>query len=172
MTTTKLQYIAHYRSEGLTPIPLHEYNNGACTCEDRGKCEHAGKHPRIKRQKAIDATEADWQKWLRAWPDMNIGILTGADTGIFVVDVDPRHGGDKSLNQILDEHGELPVTVRAITGGGGEHYVFRIPDGMTVRNSVGDEKGIGGIAPGIDIRGNGGLIVVEPSTTKGAYKWS
>jgi len=60
----------------------------------------------------------------------------------------------------------LPITLTANTGGGGTHYLFQIPAGSTIRNSASD------IAPGIDIRGDGGLIVVAPSTTQGTYTWN
>jgi putative DNA primase/helicase len=96
---------------------------------------------------------------------MNIGILTGSETGVFVVDIDPRHHGDVSLNQLQFEHGALPKTLTAATGGGGIHYLFKIPPGVSVKNSAGK------LGPGIDIRGDGGLIVVEPSRTTGDYKW-
>lgn len=163
---SKLQYVQHYRTQGLTPIPLHGLVSGACTCQDGNDCQSAGKHPRVKRQDAIDATEQHWARWLKSWPDMNIGILTGAETGVMVLDIDPRHGGDESLKNLEATNGSLPITLSANTGGGGIHYLFQIPEGLTIRNSAGD------IAPGLDIRGNGGLIVVEPSTTQGAYTWN
>lgn len=168
----KLEYVQHYRAQGLTPAPLYGLVSGTCTCPSGEKCGSGGKHPRVKRQAAIDATEQQWANWLQKWPGMNIGILTGSDTGVFVVDIDPRHGGGKSLAALIEEHGELPTTASALTGGGGTHYLFRIPQGLTIRNSAGDENATQGIAPGIDIRGDGGLIVVEPSTTTGAYTWN
>ena len=171
MSPTKQDYISGYRSLGLTPIPLYGYNEGACSCGATA-CTSAGKHPRVKRQTAIEATEDKWQSWIKVWPDMNIGILTGSDTGIFVVDIDPRHGGDKSLAALEAKFGKFPATAVATTGGGGIHYLFRAPLGITIRNSAGDEVGSRGVAPGIDIRGDGGLIVVEPSVTKGAYRWN
>ena len=163
---TKSEYVKHYRTQGLTPIPLHSLVSGACTCPDGDQCTSAGKHPHTKRQDAIGATEQHWTRWLKSWPDMNIGILSGGDTGIFVVDVDPRHGGDESLKILEATYGSLPVTLTATTGGGGIHYLFQIPEGLDIRNSA------GGLAPGLDIRGEGGLIVVEPSTTQGAYTWN
>ncbi len=54
------------------------------------------------------------------------------------------------------EHGALPETVRAETGGGGEHHFFRHPGGE-VRNSAGK------LGAGVDVRGDGGYIVVPPS---------
>ena len=160
------KYISHYRAQGMIPIPLHGIVSGTCTCDKGKKCTSGGKHPRVIRKDAIDATEQQWANWIKSWPDMNIGILTGSDTGICVVDIDPRHGGDESLKALVAQHGSLPITLSANTGGGGIHYLFQIPPGQTIRNSAGV------IAPGIDIRGDGGLIVVEPSTTKGKYKWN
>lgn len=166
MKNAKFEYVQHYRTQGLTPIPLHGLVSGACTCPAGDQCTSAGKHPRVKRQDAIDATGQDWARWFKSWPDMNIGILTGSDTEVMVLDIDPRHGGDDSLEKLEATHGNLPATLTANTGGGGTHYLFQIPQGMTIKNSAGD------IAPGLDIRGDGGLIVVAPSTTQGAYSWN
>lgn len=166
MNNTIIEYAQHYLAQGLTPIPLYGLVSGACTCPAGNQCTSAGKHPRVKRQDAIGATGQDWVRWFKSWPDMNIGILSGSDTGVLVLDIDPRHGGDASLTTLEATHGKLPATLTANTGGGGTHYVFQIPQGMTIKNSAGD------IAPGLDVRGNGGLIVVEPSTTQGAYTWN
>lgn len=165
MHDTKTRWVAHYRTQGLMPIPLHGVRDDACTCRLGEKCTSKGKHPRIKRQDAVAAGDSDWQQWLQRWPDMNLGILTGEETGIFALDIDPRHGGVQSIAQIEAAHGPFPATVTASTGGGGLHYLFHIPPGARIGNSC------GAIAPGIDIRGNGGLIVVAPSVTKAAYAW-
>jgi putative DNA primase/helicase len=168
---TITDFVLHYHHEGLTPTPLHDVASGVCSCHEGKNCTSSGKHPRVKRQQAIEANGSTWKGWLEAWPNMNLGILTGEESGVFAVDIDPRHGGDKSLEALIKANGSLPPTPSASTGGGGTHFLFTIPDGMTIKNSVGDEHGLGGIAPGIDIRGNGGLIVVEPSFTKGGYTW-
>ncbi len=172
MNNTKLSYALHYQSQGLIPIPLFGVVDSVCSCAKGSTCESTGKHPRVKRATAIAATAENWKTWCAAWPEMNLGILTGSDTGVFVVDIDPRHNGDTSLKALFSIHGAFPATVTASTGGGGTHYLFQIPAGTTIRNSAGDEAGNAGIAPGLDVRGNGGLIVVEPSTTKGAYSWN
>jgi hypothetical protein len=64
------------------------------------------------------------------------------------------HGGDESLAELVREHGELPATVEALTGGGGRHLFSRT--GGTIRNRS-------NMRPGIDVRGDGGYIVVAPS---------
>jgi putative DNA primase/helicase len=73
-----------------------------------------------------------------------------------VLDIDPRHDGDETLAQLEKEHGDLPLTWRFLTGGGGEHILFRHPGGI-VPNSAGK------IGEGIDVRGDGGYIVAPPS---------
>jgi hypothetical protein len=104
-------------------------------------------------------------EWYRRSPDYNVGIVTGALSGLVVLDVDPRHGGDKSLRKLEREHGSLPKTLESITGGGGRHVYFSHPGGE-VRNRV-------GIVPGIDLRGDGGCIVAPPSVHPSGkrYRW-
>ncbi len=102
--------------------------------------------------------------WWKNWPEANIGIPTGFATGFDVLDVDPRHGGDESLAELEIEHGKLPETVEALTGGGGRHILFKHRDG--VHNSEGRRAGL-------DVRGEGGYVIVAPSLHKtgGTYEW-
>ncbi len=99
-------------------------------------------------------------KQIRAWwkrhPEANVAIATGAPSGIVVLDVDPRHGGDKSLTELQRKYGPLPVAPRVLTGGGGSHIYFAHP-GCVVQNSAGR------IARGLDVRGDGGYVVAPPS---------
>ncbi len=160
-----MDYVKHYQSQGFVPIPLYGMRAGICTCRLGAQCTSSGKHPIIKRQTVIAAGDELWSSWIATHPSMNLGILTGSESGIFVLDVDPRHGGDESYEELIQLIGPLPVTLAAQTGGGGRHYVFKIPPGVAIKNSVGT------LGEGLDVRGEGGLIVVEPSVTKGEYKW-
>lgn len=103
--------------------------------------------------------------WFRRSPDYNVAVVTGALSGLVVLDVDPRHGGDESLKELEHEHGPLPKTVESITGGGGRHVYFSHP-GEEVHNRA-------NIKPGIDLRGDGGCIVVPPSVhpSGNRYRW-
>lgn len=105
------------------------------------------------------------QDWFRQWPDANVGIVTGAISGVVVLDVDPAHGGEASLEQLEHEHGPLPHTLEARTGGGGRHLYFAHP-GRPVANRV-------GLWPGIDLRGDGGCVVTPPSLHRSGrrYLW-
>jgi len=111
------------------------------------------------------ASADDVRGWFARWPDANVGIVTGAVSGLVVVDVDRQHGGEESLTRLEREHGPLPITVEAISGGGGRHLYFSHPGGH-LHNQV-------GLAPGIDLRGDGGVSVAPPSVhPSGAhYAW-
>jgi hypothetical protein len=104
----------------------------------------------------------------RKWPDANIGIPTGEASRWLVIDIDPRHGGDASLTALIEQHGdEWLQTMQARTGGGGHHLIFSFPQGSNIRNSAGK------LGVGIDVRGEGGYIVVAPSLHASGrrYEW-
>jgi hypothetical protein len=94
------------------------------------------------------------QRWWSQRPSAAIGIACGDASGFFVVDVDPRNGGDKSLAALEATHGALPPTVRALTGGGGVHILFRHARGTSYRKNL---------ATGIDLKGTNGYVVASPS---------
>src|SRR5690606_12483269 len=86
------------------------------------------KAPSIRDWPDVATTDAELiRQWWSRWPDHGIGIACGPGSGLWVLDVDPRNGGDDSLATLTAEHGALPDTVEAITGGGGRHLLFRWP---------------------------------------------
>jgi hypothetical protein len=111
------------------------------------------------------ATEDEINEWYQLWPSANVGIVTGAISGLVVLDIDPRHGGEQSLAQWEKIFDPLPVTLEARTGGGGRHVYFKHPGGV-IHNRA-------GIASGIDLRGDGGCVVAPPSihSSGKAYTW-
>ena len=94
----------------------------------------------------------------------NVGIATGSVSGIVVLDVDPRNGGDASLLELERLHGPLPETVSVATGGGGRHLYFAAPKGR-VRSGV--------LADGLDFKADGGYVIAPPSIHPdgGQYRW-
>jgi hypothetical protein len=96
-----------------------------------------------------------------AQPLYNIGIATGERSGIWVLDIDPRHGGSESLRALQEKNGKLPTTVSVATGGGGWQLYYKHVPGL--RNSARRADGMKGVAPGIDVRGDGGYVVAPPS---------
>ncbi len=93
--------------------------------------------------------------WRRRWPEANVGVVTGALSGLVVLDVDPDKGGEASLAELEARFGPLPPTLVVRTGGGGRHLWFRHP-GEPVPCAV-------GLRPGLDVRGDGGYVVAPPS---------
>lgn len=103
------------------------------------------------------ATETEIAAWFRRWPDANVAVVTGEISNLAVLDIDPAHGGDESLQELRERFGPLPETLTARTGGGGRHYYFATAvDGRPMPSRV-------GLRPGIDVRAEGGLIVTPPS---------
>lgn len=85
-----------------------------------------------------------------------IGMPTGLRSGLVAIDIDirPGHTGMDWLN--ANEYA-LPETRTHKTRSGGLHLIFRIPEGIEIRNSASR------IAPGVDVRGEGGYIILPPS---------
>jgi putative DNA primase/helicase len=153
---------------GLPVFPLHSINeDGACTCQqDCGR--NAGKHPRtVHGFRDASTSPEQIDTWWERWPEANVGIATGAQSGIWVLDIDPDKGGDASLVELERQHGPLGRTWRVATGGGGAHVWF-CSSGEPLRSSAGQ------LAPGLDVRADGGYVVVPPSRhlSGHAYRWA
>ena len=152
MTDQKLELLLKYVKAGFYLLPLHWPINGTtCSCSDP-KCKRIGKHPRIHNGvKEASKNTHKITKWHETWPEANWALATGVKSGILVVDIDPKHGGNESLAQY-----RMPLTASVITGSGGKHYYFVHPK-ETIRNSNGR------VGKGIDIRTNDGYVVIPPS---------
>ena len=107
--------------------------------------------------------------------NVNVGIRTGEISNLMVVDIDCHVGGangHESIGALAKQGFLLPMgnakhgIGMVSTPTGGLHLYYAIPPGVKIKNSSGE------IAPGIDIRGEGGYVVAPPSKTeKGEYKW-
>lgn len=142
-------------------FPVHSVVEGRCTC-GKPDCKRPGKHPvaPLAPRGLHDATfDPDIvTRWWTTMPTANIGLPTGVGSGLVALDVDTLKGGDEGLYELQQRHGPLPDTVMAITGSGGYHYLFAHPGaGVKIRNSVES------LGPGLDVRGDGGYIIVAPS---------
>lgn len=149
-----------YARMGWRVLPIWHVRDGRCLCE-RSNCMSPGKHPvhHLARHGVHDATrdERTLHRWWAEYPEANVGLATGAASGFVVLDVDPLHGGDETLRDLERAHGPLPRTVESLTGSGGRHVLFRHPGGAArVPNRV-------ALAPGLDVRGDGGYVVAPPS---------
>jgi hypothetical protein len=154
-----------FQCYGVHPLPDGRFG---CDC-DSLTCRNVGKHPHRRYAPKGLLSASTRTNFISGWwwgePGANIGLVTD---GLVVVDVDPHKGGADNLARIEADHGEFPHTWRSITGGGGEHIFFRAPRGSNIRSRAED------IAPGIDIRANGGYVVAPPSLHRSGrrYAWS
>jgi hypothetical protein len=142
-----------YGKNHIPAFPLHTIVDGKCSCWEPD-CDSPGKHP-LTQHGFKDATtdEKQIRDWWKAHPDANIGIPTGAATGLLVVDIDPRNGGPEDRSDFIQQFGPIPKTAEVITGSGGRHLLFRYSGGPVPKT----------LAKGIDLKGDGGYVVAPPS---------
>lgn len=153
-----------YGQHGWPVLPLHTPGGRGCSCS-ASECGSPGKHPRTSRGVHEASTDpARIRVWWARWPRANIGVATGAASGLIVLDVDLPDGPD-NLAELEERHGSLPATCEQRTGSGGRQLLFAHP-GTPVANRA-------GMVPGIDVRADGGYIVVPPSihASRGRYQW-
>jgi hypothetical protein len=137
--------------------PLFGIVNGQCECKRDTSCDTPGKHPRLTGwQERATTDPATIRQWWQQYPRANIGGAAGKRSGRVVLDVDPRHGGDISLELLEQRHGQLPDTQETITGSGGRHLYFQDPS-----VAIGNTASV--LGPGLDIRETGGNVVLPGS---------
>jgi hypothetical protein len=172
---TSLPLVSHltaaldYAHRGWSVIPLHTPTDGGCSC-GKPTCGHPGKHPRIewREYQTRSSSEDEIRTWWSRWPEANIGVVTGTVSGLVVVDIDPRHRGMETLAHLEVSHGALPETVKAQTGGGGQHLFFVHPlEGVKIASKA------NALGSGVDLKADGGYVVVSPSrhATGHPYSW-
>lgn len=128
----------------IRTIPIWPVDeDGRCTC-GQPDCRRPGKHPSRKAEGDAYA------------------VVTGAESGVFVLDIDVKSGPGFDELEAL---GEVPETFTVRTGSGGAHFYFRHP-GFPVRNRK--------PSPNIDIKGDpdreDGLVYVVGPGSPGFVK--
>lgn len=175
LTAGQLAHALAFARHGHAVLPLTWPIRGVngrlvCSCRKAADCVSPAKHPyaRLAPNGLLSASTdlAVIRKWFADEPQA--GVVTGK---LVVLDIDPRHAGDGSLAALERDH-DFPPTWRAMTGGGGEHVIFRCPEGVTVNSSQAQNNPL--LGPGIDIRARDGYIVAPPSRhlSGRAYAWS
>lgn len=154
-----------WANNGIKIFPLWWPNNGTCACPNGEQCSSPAKHP-LTPTGFHDASNNPDQirEWWTKWPHANIGAPTG-DT-FDVIDID---GGAAAWAQLTAKHGTPHHIAVAMTGrtAGGFHY-YVTPGGQKTIPS-----GKRGLPNKIEIKGQGGYIVVPPSihATGNTYQW-
>ena len=114
-------------------------------------------------QKKATADPVTIRAWWAKWPAANIGLACGP-SGVVAIDLD-RHNGRDGI-QSWATLGVPGDTLKSKTANGGQHRIYQA-NGAAITNSAGK------LGPGIDVRGDGGYIVLPPSTLAGgrSYAW-
>jgi hypothetical protein len=166
----KLDKVRLYQECGFIVLPTHypifTDNSVKCSCSREFDCPNKGKHP-IHKYKFIDGLNYDDVKEIyfeefRQNPNLNIGFKV---SGFSVLDVDNRHNGDKTLEQLAFEYDIDFNHVISVKCSNGQHiYVSN----RNLKNTAGF------IGEGLDVRSEGGFIVAPGSLHKSgkAYKWN
>lgn len=129
-----------------------------------------GKEPLTRHGLKDASTDPDQiRKWWDRWPDANVGVACGsASGGLVAIDLDEHEerglSGLDTLHDWEREHGQLPDTATAITGGGGVHLLYR---------ADAEVRGSANAVTGVDVRGDGSYIVAPPSIHPSGrrYEW-
>ena len=156
-------FLGKFLALGWKIFPCHSIVNGRCTCPNPG-CDKPGKHPRTQHGfKDASSDPAVVERWLGKWGAENINwaVATGQESGIVVVDIDPRNGGNESMVDYT-----MPPTLSVATGGNGQHLFFAYPDGEPVKSN-------GGWLPGVDVQSDGKYVILPGSRhmSGGVYSW-
>jgi hypothetical protein len=147
--TSLLQALA-YTKRGLPVFP----------CREREPGRKRPYTPRGFLDACLDTTIVS--SWCRQWPDALIGMPTGRVSGRVVLDIDIKRPEANGFDTLEDLGIILPATPMVHTASGGLHVYFDAGN-RELRNSAGL------IGPGLDVRGDGGYIIV-PSPGSG-YEW-
>lgn len=135
-----LDYALEYHARGWSVVP----------------CPQKRKVPYVKwsEYQTRKPSEEEIREWWRKWPDANIAMVTGEQSGVVVVDIDEREGAS------IDGH---TPTFCMVETPGGCHLYYEHP-GRRVQNSA--DKGT-------DVRGDGGIVMLPPSVHKSGkrYGW-
>jgi len=107
------------------------------------------------------ADEKEIRGWFTRWPAANVGIVTGAISGLCVVDIDEPEGHE-ALSEFIPDSLLMPSVE---TPRGGRHLYFRFPSEPIGNNAR--------VIPGCDFRGEGGYVVAPPSQNGNgkSYSW-
>src|SRR5215831_21407400 len=165
---TMLDHALGYLERGLPIFPIcspllgsHRHWDGQkmATCPESRR----GKMPMVKWKPYQTAlpSELDVRSWWARWPRANIGMATGALSGVIVLDCDSGDAKRQAMG-----HGGLSETPATFTGRpGGVHFHLQHP-GHPVSNFAGKQ-------PGLDFRGDGGYVLLPPSrhASGATYRW-
>lgn len=164
-TNAVLDEALAYAKLGWRVFPLLAINQqGGCECQDGVDCTRPGKHPAIQGWNKEASTDSDQiREWWVKHPSRGIGIATGEESDLTVLDAD----GNEGLMQIGEffRGTGIPTTPTVQSRPGHQHYYFaHNPDIKSKSKNLGSH---------LDTRSNDGFVVAPPSRHASGtkYEW-
>ena len=169
---------SYYAEQGWKLIPCFGIGLNGCNCGKTHTGSHdGGKHPIISDWPLKATSELEQlHKWFGIGTQNNAAVVCH-ESGLVVIDIDPRNGGDESylaLEGLLD--GAIPSTVTALTGEyvvkgkkvRGRHLYFKAdPNAQYIK----DFTRLG--YKGIDVKSNGYVLIAPSKHASGVnYEWA
>ncbi|MBC8737570.1 hypothetical protein F6X40_12240 [Paraburkholderia sp. UCT31] len=147
--STMLNAALEAAAEGLSVFPVHP----------------KGKTPLIEQwqHKATRDTQTI-REWWKLYPAANIGCHVGK-SGLAVIDIDPRNGGNETFAELERLHGPTATDVETLTGGGGRHLFFLEPEAVKLPKTLGK---------GVDLQSGNKYAILPPSIHPSGkrYEWA
>lgn len=152
---TMLDYARAYAARGWSVVPARN-----------GTKWPAGEWLRFQQAPAPDARLVDWFAE-QGFP--RLGMVTGSVSNCVVADFDGEQGMETLAR--LEARG-FPASIRQLSPSGGCHVLLRHP-GVYVKTRQWRDAPWTATLPGMDIRGDGGFLMLAPSSGKefGHYQW-
>lgn len=117
-------------------------------------CKEGEKTPLTKNGVKDATSDPDQiQSWWSRWPNANIALACGPESGVAVVDVDVK-GKANGFDEIHAAGWEIPETLRQQTPTGGAHYFYQWDSSVKNKNNF---------KPGVDIRSANYYVMLAPS---------
>jgi len=167
-SVTMINHALAYAKKGWPVFPVWwPIDTHVCACGERDNCASIGKHPITKNGHTNATTDADQiTQWWEQYPSANIGLATGKQSGVSVLDIDQKHYGFQSFQQLLRRYGPPKnPTLTVATGGGGAHFYWEYNKKHRCKQNI---------RTGIDVRSTGGYVLVPPSLheQRCRYRWA
>ncbi len=126
---------------------------GACPGRDRCHCGVNTCHGFYAATSDLETI----RRWWEGHPHWQVGIRTGHQSGLVVLDVDPDKGGLASLISLQKAGLDIAGTAVQLSGSGQSFHLIYAHPGGHVPNSQSK------LGAGLDVRGDGGYVVAAPS---------
>jgi hypothetical protein len=161
-TSSPIKTKLEWALEASQHVPVHPCRwyvdpGPGATPKEREKAVSDAKEPLTMWKDLATQDPEQIQKWWSQWPDANIGGVTNQ---LLVLDVDNQHGGSDTF-KFLQLVEDFPETMTNNTQGGGQHLFYVMREGEPLKN--GRHK----LGPGIDVKTDGGYVMMPGSTIEG-----